>query len=198
MANNNSNSNGSKKDEKKQFPVGESLVEVSFVDFEVSSGKGTPMVTFKLRGTAGSATDQVIRNRCYLGESSLWKLEDFAIASGVDAATAVQYGKTQDSRLLELFIGTRLKAVVKADTYQDKDGIEREGREVVAVESLDAVIRDYMEKRRKARKTGGNFTAPQPVARGKDASASAAPRTGGNQGSRPPVRSEVNTDDIPF
>ena len=56
MANNNSG----KKEEKKQFPVGESLVEVSFVDFEVSSGKGTPMVTFKLRGTAGSATDQVI------------------------------------------------------------------------------------------------------------------------------------------
>jgi hypothetical protein len=197
MANNNSG----KKEEKKQFPVGESLVEVSFVDFEVSSGKGTPMVTFKLRGTAGSATDQVIRNRCYLGDTSLWKLEDFAIASGVDAATAVKYAKASDSRLLELFIGTKLKAVVKADSYNDKDGIEREGREIVAVESLDATIRDYMEKRRKARQTGGNFTAPQPVARGKDASASAAPRTGGNQSSRPPAQRErdaVNTDDVPF
>lgn len=191
------NNNNKKTDEKKLFPTGESLIEISFLDFEASSKKGTPMVTFKLRGTAGSANDQVIRNRCYLTDSSLWKLEDFAIASGVDAATAVQLAKASDPRLLELFIGTKLKAVVKADTYTDKDGIEREGREVVAVESLDAAIRDYMEKRRKARQTGGNFTAPQPVARGKEASGRPAPA----QSSRPAPqqdRAPINTDDIPF
>ena len=86
---------------------------------------------------------------------------------------------------------------MKADSYTDKDGIEREGREVVAVESLDAAIRDYMEKRRKARQTGGNFTAPQPVARGKEASGRAAPA----QSSRPAPqqdRAPVDTNDIPF
>lgn len=189
--------NGNKKnDDKKLFPVGESLIEINFLDFEMSSQKGTPMVTFKLRGTAGSATDMVIRNRCYLTDNSLWKLEDFAIASGVDAATAIKLAKASDPRLLELFIGTKLKAVVKADNYTDKDGIDREGREVVAVESLDASIRDYMEKRRKARQTGGNFNAPQPVARGKGASTQ-QPADQGN--ARPQnKRAPVQDDEIPF
>ncbi len=184
--------------ERPLFPTGESLVEVQFVDFETSSQKGTPMVTFKLNGSAGPCKGQQIRNRCYLTDSSLWKLEDFAIACGVDAETTVLQAKEKSTDLLEAFIGAKVKIIVKADSYTDKDGIEREGREIIAVESIHQNIREYMERRRKARQSNGVLREAQPlIGRGAPKPAPAKPAN-----DKPPAQARkpapVDTDDIPF
>jgi len=186
------------KNERPPFPTGESLVEVQFVDFETSSQKGTPMVTFKLIGSAGPCKGQQIRNRCYLTDSSLWKLEDFAIACGIDAETTVNQAKEKSTDLLESFIGAKVKIIVKADTYNDKDGIEREGREIIAVESIHQGIREYMERRRKARQSNGVLREAQPlIGRGAPNPAAAKPAN-----DKPPAQARkpapVDTDDIPF
>jgi hypothetical protein len=186
----------------KLFPVGESLAQIKFVDFEVSSKKGTPLVNFKLEGSAGEAKGLAIRNRCYLTDNSLWKIEDFAVACGVDAAAAVALSKASDPRLLRLFIGKEVKVVVKADSYTDNKGIEREGREIIAIESLDAKIRSHMERKREARQSGGTLREKQPVAEGaelvaNDKAAASKPAAAG----KPPANrtaSSVGEDEIPF
>lgn len=187
--------------ETKQFPVGDSLAQIKFVDFETSSKKGTPLVNFKLEGTAGEAKGLAIRNRCYLTDNSMWKIEDFAIACGVDAAAAVALSKASDSRLLRLFIGKEVKVVVKADSYTDNKGIDREGREIVAVESLDAKIRSYMERKREARQSGGTLREKQPVAEGAELVADA--KSGGSKpaAAKPPAnrtQPAPEDDNIPF
>jgi hypothetical protein len=186
------------KNESPLFPTGESLVEVQFVDFETSAQKGTPTVTFKLTGSAGPCKGQQIRNRCYITDTSLWKLEDFAIACGIDAETTVNQAKEKSTDLLEAFIGAKVKIIVKADNYTDKEGIEREGREIIAVESIHQNIREYMERRRKARKSNGVLREAQPlIGRGATKPAAAKPAN-----DKPPAQARkpapVDTDNIPF
>jgi hypothetical protein len=184
----------------KLFPIGDSLAQIKFVDFETSSKKGTPLVNFKLEGIAGDAKGLAIRNRCYVTPTSLWKIEDFAVACGVDAAAAVALAKTTDQRLLRLFIGKEVKVVVKADGYTDNKGIDREGREIVAVDSLDAKIRSYMERKREARQSGGTLREKQPVAEGAELVADAKSGDSKPAATKPPANhsSPVTEDNIPF
>ena len=197
MAGEKSDKKNNKNEQRPLFPIGESLVEVQFVDFETSAQKGTPTVTFKLIGSAGPCKGQQIRNRCYITDTSLWKLEDFAIACGVDAETTVLQAKEKSTDLLEAFIGAKVKVIVKADNYTDKEGIEREGREIIAVESIHQNIREYMERRRKARKSNGVLREAQPlIGRG-------APKPAAKPANdKPPAQARkpapVDTDDIPF
>tara|TARA_Y100000389_G_scaffold204253_1_gene255883 strand:+ start:2293 stop:2787 length:495 start_codon:yes stop_codon:yes gene_type:complete len=146
--------------DKPKYPIGPSLAAIAWADIETSSRKGTPLVRFTIQGKAGEALDKTIYKRCYLTPGSSWQLEDISIAVGADAdkmLAAAQSGDT--TTIIAAFIDKPLKVVVKADEYTDAEGITREGREIVAIESLDANIRAFMDKRRKARMTGGSIAA---------------------------------------
>ena len=147
------------------YPIGPSLVKVAWADLGTSSRKGTPYVAFKLEGMAGDAKGMTIRHTCYLSEKALWALEDFALCIGADAANMVSWAKSGDvTNIIASSLDKSLKLVVKADNYTDSEGIEREGRKVVAIESLDPAVKSYMEKRRRARMTGGKLPAQIPTA----------------------------------
>ena len=144
--------------DKPKYPIGPSLAAITWADIETSSRKGTPLVRFTIQGKAGAALDMTIYKRCYLTPGSSWQLEDISIAVGADAEkmmTAAQSGDT--TTIIAAFIDKPLKVIVKADEYTDSEGITREGREIVAIESLNGEIRAFMEKRRKARMTGGTI-----------------------------------------
>jgi len=147
------------------YPTGPSLVKVAWADLGTSSRKGTPYVAFKLEGMAGDAKGMNIRHTCYLSEKALWALEDFALCIGADAANMVSWAKSGDvTNIIASSLDKSLKLVVKADNYTDSEGIERESRKVVAIESLDPSVKSYMEKRRRARMTGGKLPAQIPTA----------------------------------
>ena len=140
------------------YPIGNSLAEITWADIETSSRKGTPLVRFTIKGKAGKAKGLTIYKRCYLTPKALWVLEDMSIAVGADAEEVVAAAQAGDATtIISAFIDKSLKVVVKADEYTDSDGITRESRDIVAIESMDATIRSFMEKRRKARMTGGTI-----------------------------------------
>lgn len=147
------------------FPTGPSLVTIKWVDLETSSQKGTPLARFTLEGAAGQAEGLTIMERCYLTDNAIWRLEDMAICVGADAASTVSAAKGGDAlTMMKPFLGKGLKVVVKEDNYTDREGIARVGRKIVALESLDPSIKGYMERRRKARISGGTLTEAPPVA----------------------------------
>ncbi len=144
--------------DKPKYPIGPSLAAITWADIETSARKGTPLVRFTIQGKAGTALDKTIYKRCYLTPGAMWQLEDMSIAVGADADKMVAAAQSGDATsIVAAFIDKPLKIIVKADEYTDADGITREGREIVAIESLDASIRSFMEKRRKARMTGGTI-----------------------------------------
>ena len=144
--------------DKPKYPIGPSLAAITWADIETSSRKGAPLVRFTIQGKAGAALDKTIYKRCYLTPGSSWQLEDISIAVGADAEKMMTAAQSGDATtIIAAFIDKPLKVIVKADEYTDSDGITREGREVVAIESLNSEIRAFMEKRRKARMTGGTI-----------------------------------------
>ena len=154
-----------KKAEKKRilFPLGPALATVKWLDIEESSLKGTPLVRFTLVGEAGSSSGKTIYYRTYLTDSSVWKFEDMAIAVGVnhsEALNAAQSGAAM--KLLKMFMDKGIKIVVNKEEFTDSDGITREGREIVALDSLNPMLRKYLERRRKARMSGGALNEEPP------------------------------------
>lgn len=148
------------KKKRKLYPTGPSLAAITWADIETSSRKGTPLVRFTIKGKAGEAEGLTIYKRCYLTPKAMWQLEDMSIAVGADAEKMLTAAQSGDATtIIAAFIDKPLKVVVKSDEYTDAEGITRETREIVAIESLDSNIRAFMEKRRKARMTGGSISA---------------------------------------
>ena len=192
------------KTEKKLFPTGPSLVVIRDVSVGTSKVKGTPEVTFRLDGQAADAKGLAIYRRCYLTDSAMWQIEDTAAAVGVSKEEATKRATSSPvdiEWLLTNFVGRKLKVVVQAETYTH-EGIQREGREIVAIESIDANCKAYMDKCRIARKTGGICMDKQPLvdSDGKPIVAKGKPEgKSGGQGSKgqKPTQEDDNSE-VPF
>ena len=137
------------------FPTGDSLVEITWVDL-VESSTGKPMLNFKLVSSIGPKAGAEHTYRAVLTDSSVWKHDDLATAVGLVPAQAFATRHDPDA-LLQTWVGKKLKVIGKESTYEDRDGNERKGVDIVAIESLDPKIRERMELARKARMTGGTL-----------------------------------------
>lgn len=106
------------------LPEGTYLVKCDFVERTISSKKGTPMLLFTIVVTAGPHKGKKVLDRCYLLESSIWRLQAIALALGVVA----EFDTDDQASLLEHFCGKNAIVVVGHETWsaENADGIVEE------------------------------------------------------------------------
>lgn len=149
------------------LPIGPYLVEIAWAE-KTLSNKGTPRVTFTFTISAGGQSGKSYREDVYLTDGSLWKIQTLARAAGVKKA----FDADNNSELIDVFVGKKLKIVLGEDNWTDNAGVEQDGRKIALFESLDPETKRAMDAERKARfgdkggaaapaSTGSTRIAPQ-------------------------------------
>lgn len=119
----------------KLFPVGDAIVEINWVEETVSKEKGTPRVSFRLKGSAPEPViGMYINEDCYLDERSVWKLEELAKAVDVKE----EFDTSDTDQMVKLFVGKKFIIRVAKDEYKDKNGELRESRKITSYRKIKA------------------------------------------------------------
>lgn len=138
---------------------GEHLASIEAVDFSKSRAKGTVSMDLLLRSSDGSGV-WVPR---WVTDKSIWQLEDVAICVGVDPAKIVEAAKKQNIVGVHPLLGKKIKIVLKSEDVELADGRKVVNQNLVAIDSMDKGIREYMRARRDARIQGNKFIKPPPA-----------------------------------
>ncbi len=136
---------------RKLFPVGKTLVRVSWAEKTVS-GTGNERLTLTYEGLVGDAKGQKIRDDLYYALSqSQWKVALVTESLGVS-----EFDPDEPKDLIASFVGKEMTITVSEDEYTDRDGEARIGRKITSYESLDAKVAAKQREERNKRLGGSS------------------------------------------
>jgi len=141
---------------------GEHLVIMSAFGFSKSREKGTPAldVCFTAIDDPTGPTFWAPR---WITEGSKWQVEDLAIAVGASPEAVLAAAKAEKKvEIVKALKGLKLKIVLKNEEVVTSSGKTITVTQLVGVDSMDAGIRSFMQKRRDARMEGGTVTMAPP------------------------------------
>lgn len=142
--------------------TGEHLVVMSSFGFSESREKGTPALDVCFTAIDDPNSPTLWSSR-WITEGSRWQVEDLAIAIGADPGKILAAAKAKNkSEIVKALRGHKLKIVVKAEEVTTSAGKTVKVNQVIGIDSMDAGIRAYLQKRRDARMEGGTLTAAPP------------------------------------
>ena len=136
---------------RKLFPVGKTLVKVTWAEKTVSA-TGNERLTLTYEGQTGEAKGQKIRDDLYFGlAQSQWKVALVTESLGVS-----EFDPDDAKDLINTFAGKEMAITVVEDEYTNRDGDTVMGRKISSYDSLDAkVAAAQREERNKRFGSGG-------------------------------------------
>lgn len=144
------------------IPAGEHLVVMSSFGFSESREKGTPALDVCFTAIDDPNGPTLWSSR-WITEGSKWQVEDLAIAIGASPDKVLAAAKAKNkAEIVKALRGHKMKIVVKTEEVTTSAGKTVKVNQVIAVDSMDAGIRAYMQKRRDARVEGGTLNAAPP------------------------------------
>ena len=120
---------------KKLFPVGKTLVKVTWAEKSVS-GTGNERITLTYEGQTNDSKGQKIRDDLYYDLAQVqWK-----VAAVTESLGVIEFDPDDAKDLLNTFVGKEMAITVVEDEYTNRDGDATIGRKISTYDSLDATV----------------------------------------------------------
>ena len=151
---------------RKLFPVGKTLVKVTWAEKTVS-GTGNERLTLTYEGQVGEAKGQKIRDDLYYGLSQAqWK-----VALVTESLGVTEFDPDDAKDLISTFVGKEMAITIAEDEYTNRDGDAAIGRKITTYESLDAKVsaKQRADREKRFGSSSGGSRADRSSSEGGDA-----------------------------